>query len=50
MGKIIQLPHIQEKRLQSERNMSHLKALADKYIKKNKKFVLDKLKQEQNGK
>ncbi len=43
MGKIIKHPAIIEK----QNNINQLKALIDKYIPEKKKFVMDKIKQEQ---
>lgn len=43
MGIIIKMPQLQEK----QKNIKELKALIDKYIKGDKKFVIEKMKKEQ---
>ena len=50
MGVIIKMPHIQEKEYEIKNNIKQLKYLIDKYIPENKKFVINKIKNEQQNK
>ncbi len=47
MGKVILMPNVRQKKIESRNNIQQLKVLVNKYISIDKKRVINKIKNEQ---